>query len=323
MKRRFKSKITKNYKGSVYIILFSLSFICTLKLLLGSSITTKEYLLSSLLNETTGKNNIVLESVSEQISSPKHIIYSGLNKIVAKNNLSVFSSIEDDDYDYESALSEYVEDPAPETPVDPIVYIYNTHQLEEYSSSMPYDYSVKPNVMIASYVMRERLKESGISSVVETNSVKDFIDKNKLSYNRSYLATETFARAKQKEFPSIKYLIDVHRDSVGYDISKTEIDGKDYARVLFVVGLEHTTAENNVGFAEKFDEKIKKDYPGLSRGVLKKTGSPNPSVYNPNLNGKSVLIEIGGPENKIEEVYNTVEILSKVLAEIIKEEENN
>ena len=54
--------------------------------------------------------------------------------------------------------------------------------------------------------------------------------------------------------------------------------------------------------------------------MLKKTGTPNPSVYNPNLKGKSVLIEIGGPENKIEEVYNTVQVLSKVLSQVIKEE---
>lgn len=321
MKKRFKSKITKNYKGYTYIVLFTLSFICTIKLLIGDTTTTKEYLLSSLLNESTGKDNILIEKVTEQMSSPKHMIYSGLNKIVEKNNLSVFSNIEDDDYNYDDAASEYVEDPSPETPENPVVYLYNTHQLEEYNSTMPFDYSVKPNVMIASYVMREKLKEQGITSLVETNSVKDFIDKNKLTYNRSYLATETFARAAQEKYPSIKYLIDLHRDSVNYSVSKIDIDGKSYARVLFVVGLEHTPAENNVGFAEKLDEILKRDYKGLSRGVLKKTGTPNPSVYNPNLKGKSVLIEIGGPENKIEEVYNTVEVLSKAINEIIKEEQ--
>lgn len=322
MKKRFKSKITKNYKGAFYIFLFGLSFLCTIKLIIGDSKTTKEYLLASLLNESTGKDNILIEKVTEQVSSPKYMIYSGLNKIVEKNNLSVFSSIEDDDYDYDNALSEYVEDPSPETPVDPIVYIYNTHQLEEYSSSMPFDYSVKPNVMIASYVMREKLKENSISSVVETKNVKEYLEKNKLNYNRSYLATENFAREMQNKYPTIEYLIDIHRDSVSYDVTKYELEGKNYARVLFVVGLEHTTAENNIGFAEKLDEILKRDYPGLSRGVLKKTGTPTPGIYNQNLNGKSVLIEIGGPDNKIEEVYNTVEVLSKVLTEVIKEEKN-
>jgi len=126
----------------------------------------------------------------------------------------------------------------------------------------------------------------------------------------------------QNKYPTIDYLIDIHRDSVSYDVTKYELEGKNYARVLFVVGLEHTTAENNIGFAEKLDEILKRDYPGLSRGVLKKTGTPTPGIYNQNLNGKSVLIEIGGPDNKIEEVYNTVEVLSKVLTEVIKEEKN-
>ncbi len=320
MKRRFKSKIARNYKGAFYVFLFGLSFICTLKLIIEDSSNTKEYLLSSLLGEGVHGDNILLDKLQEQVSSPKYMIYNGLNKIVDKNNLSVFSSIQDDDYDYGNASSEYVVDPDPETPIDPIVYIYNTHQLEEYSSKMPFDYSVKPNVMIASYVMREKLKENGVSSVVETNNVKEFLEENKLSYNRSYLATENFARDMQSKYPSIKYLIDIHRDSVNYDVTKFEFEGKSYARVLFVVGLEHTTAVNNVGFAERFDEILKEKYPGLSRGVLKKTGTPTPGVYNQNLNGKSVLIEVGGPDNKIEEVNNTVEVLSKVLAQIISEE---
>jgi len=314
--------MSKNYKGYIYIFLFGLSFISTLKLMIGSTEEAKEYLLSNLLNESTNQNSVLLEKMSEQISSPKYMIYNGLNKIVEKDNLSVFSNIEDDNFNYENSASEYVEDPSPETPVDPIVYIYNTHQLEEYSSAMPYDYSVKPNVMIASYVMREKLKDLGISSVVETKNVKEYLNENKLSYNRSYLATENFAREMQQTYPSIKYLIDVHRDSANYDITYHEQDGLSYARVLLVVGLEHTLAENNIGFAEELNEIIEKNYPGLSRGVLKKTGSSpsTNSIYNQNLEGKSVLIEVGGVDNKIEEVYNTMAALSKCLTELIQRE---
>ncbi len=300
--------------------MFGLSFICTMCLLAGSEKTTKEYLLNSLISETTKNESAFLSTVNEQMSSPKYMIYNSLNKIVEKNNLSVFSNIEDDDYDYSNSASEYVEDPSPETPVDPVVYIYNTHQLEEYSSSMPHDYSVKPNVMIASYIMREKLKEIGVPSVVETKNIKEYLTENKLSYNRSYLASETFAREMQTKYPSIEYLIDLHRDSATKSITYYEQDGKSYARVLLVVGLEHTKAENNIGFAEKLNEIIKKDYPGLSRGVLKKAGTTTSGVYNQNLNGKSVLIEIGGVDNSIEEVNNTVEVVSAALASLIKGE---
>lgn len=320
MKRRFKSSIKRNYKGAIYIFLFGLSFLCTIKLMIGDTNDTKEYLLSSLLKEGTREGNIILEKLEEQVSSPKYILYNGLNKIVEKNNLSVFSSIDEDDFDYENSASEYVEDPNPVKPVEPIVYIYNTHQLEEYSSKMPYDYSVKPNVMIASYVMREKLSTYGISSVVETRNVKDFLTNNKLSYNRSYLATENFAREMMNTYPSIKYLIDIHRDSANYNTTYYEQDGTNYARVLLVTGLEHTKESNNEGFADKLNEIIKKNYPGLSRGVLKKKVDTVGGLYNPNLDGKSVLIEIGGVDNEIEEVYNTVEAISKCLSELIKEE---
>ena len=320
MKKRFKSGIKRNYKGAIYIFLFGLSFLCTIRLMIGDTNNTKEYLLSSLLKEGTRESSVLIDKIEEQLSSPKYILYNGLNKIFEKNNLIVFSSIEDDDFDYENSASEYVEDPNPTKPVDPIVYIYNTHQLEEYSSSMTYDYSVKPNVMIASYVMREKLGENGISSVVETKNVKEFLNNNKLSYNRSYLATENFAREMMNTYPSIKYLIDVHRDSVNYNATYYEENGKGYARVLLVTGLEHTPESNNEGFADKLNEIIKKNYPGLSRGVLKKKVDTVGELYNPNLNGKSVLIEVGGVDNKIEEVYNTMEAISKCLAELIKEE---
>lgn len=323
MKKRFisTSKEKNNFRMYFYMIIFTLSFISTMKLIISDDSNKKEYLLSSLINEGTSSSSVFLDKIGEKISSPKYIIYNGLNKIVEKNNLSVFSSINNDNYDYSNPNSEYVVDPEPSTPKDPIVYIYNTHQLEEYSSITPYDYSVNPNVMIASYIMREKLEKNGISSVVETNNVKEYLDQNNMSYNNSYHATEYFARTMQNKYPSIKYLIDIHRDSVSYDKTYTEIDGKGYARILLVTGLEHTTAENNIGFAEKLDEIIKEKYPGLSRGVLKKTGAPIYGVYNQNLNGKSVLIELGGVDNKIEEVYNTIEALSECLKEYIEGDE--
>lgn len=320
MKNRFITRIKEknNYRMYFYMIIFTLSFISTMKLIISDDTLKKEYLLSSLINEGTNSNSVFLNKIGEKISSPKYIIYDGLNKIVEKNNLSVFSNINNDNYDYSNPGSEYVIDPEPSTPTEPIVYIYNTHQLEEYSGVTPYDYSVKPNVMISSYIMREKLENLGISSVVETNNVKEYLDNNNMSYNNSYHATEYFAREMQKKYPSIKYLIDIHRDSVNYDKTYTEIDGKGYAKVLLVTGLEHTTAENNIGFAEELDEIIKEKYPGLSRGVLKKTGAPIYGVYNQNLNGKSVLIELGGVDNKIEEVYNTVEAISECLKEYIE-----
>ena len=56
--------------------------------------------------------------------------------------------------------SEYVEDPYPEKEVtEPIVYLYNTHQLEEYKQENQESYNVTPNVMMLSYIVREKLNQ--------------------------------------------------------------------------------------------------------------------------------------------------------------------
>lgn len=310
--RKFKSKTNKS--GLKYIIVFMVSFLCTLKLMFNN----RSILLTLLLNESTKSK----ESMQEYLVTPSNLLYSGMNKIVSKNALNIIN-IEEDSFDYSKSKSEFISDPAPsENSSEPIVYIYNTHQTEEYDLKSMLDYSVKPNVMIASYILREKLNKKRIGTLVETNDIKSYLNKHNYKYNMSYHASEYFARKKQEEYPSIKYLIDVHRDSGSYDNTTLDINGVKYAKILYVVGLEHTPYENNKGFAEKLNEETESTLRGLSKGVSYKLGPSKYGVYNPNLNGKSVLIEIGGYENKIEEVNNTIEVLSKILEKIIKEETN-
>lgn len=305
-------------KKAFYILIFTLSFISTLKLIYKD----KNILLELLINESVKNNYSFIEKMNA-ITNPKDIIYFSLNKVVPKNNLSVFSTIDDDEFDYDNEKTDYISDMNPEqNKEEPIVYIYNTHQTEEYNLNSVLDYSIKPNVMIASYIMREKLNEIGIDSLVETNNMKNYLDKYNYKYNMSYHASEYFARLKQQEYPSIKYMIDIHRDSAKLGTTLLNTGTKRYAKVLYVVGLEHTTAENNIGFAEKLHEKTENELRGLSRGISYKTGPAVNGIYNQNLNGKSVLIEIGGVDNTIEEVNNTIEVLVKIIKETITEEEN-
>lgn len=302
-------------KKLTYLLILSITFITTFIIITKDKTT----LLNTLIKSITKNKNII--NISNMIS-PKEIIYSSLNKNVDKNSLTVFKSIYDD-FDYNNTKSNYVEDQTPsENSSKPVVYIYNTHQTEEYDITNPLDYSVKPNVMIASYILREKLSNLGIPSVVETNNMKDFLTKNNYKYNMSYHASEYFARLKTKEYPSIKYLIDIHRDSLGLNSTLYIDNDTSYARILYVTGLEHTTKENNIGFAEELNNITENLYPGLSRGISYKDETPVHGVYNQNLNGKSILIEVGGVENKIEEVNNTMTALARVIYEYIKGEEN-
>lgn len=317
MRRKFRNG---NKKINIYLLIFLVSFLGMIIFVKGNLIFENNTFLSNLISESTNNSNSIFLSIKDKLTSPKYILYNGLNKIVEKDSLSAFSTIDIDEFNYESSKSEYVDDPNPIEIFNPIVYLYNTHQLEEYNLESLYDYSVKPNVLIASYILREKLNNKGINTIVETNNMKEYLNNNNLSYNMSYHASEYFARLAQKENPTIKYLIDIHRDSAKYKTTFIEIDGISYARVMYVAGLEHTTIENNTGFAESLNQITEELYPGLSRGILNKTGPAVNGVYNQNLDGKSVLIEVGGVDNKLEEVNNTMEALSVILQKYIEGE---
>lgn len=324
MKKKFKSKKTFKIKLTMYFLLFFVSTYLILGILFnGKIINIKEILLNSALKEVVNEDNYFLNKLNLNLTTPKNIIYASLNKIIPKRDLMIFSSnVEDDFFDYENSYTEYVEDPNPINVEKPIVYIYNTHQLEEYNMQMLFDYSVKPNVMIASYVLKEKLNELSIPSIVETANIKEYLNANRLNYSYSYTASKYYAEKALKKYPSIRYLIDIHRDSTKIDKTLYQKDGKEYAKILFLIGIENPNYQKNLDLAVDFNEYITSDYSGISRGIYKKGGKGVNGVYNQNLSENAMLIEIGGVDNTIEQVYNTCEVLAKKLSEFIKRREN-
>ena len=99
--------------------------------------------------------------------------------------------------------------------------------------------------------------------------------------------------------------------------SKVTIDGKDYAKVMFVIGLEHDNYKENIEVTTKLNKIITHEYPTLSRGIYKKEGKGVDGIYNQDISKNTILIEIGGVDNNITEVFNTLEVLSKAICELI------
>ena len=60
-----------------------------------------------------------------------------------------------------------------------------------------------------------------------------------------------------------------------------------------------------------------KYYNGLSRGVLKKEGMNVNGIYNQDISSNAMLIEVGGVDNNIDEVLNTVNAISDILVKYI------
>lgn len=203
---------------------------------------------------------------------------------------------------------------------DPIIYIYNTHQTENYSTDYLADYTITPNIMIASYMLKENLEEYGIYSYVEENSVKEVLNKNKWKYAKSYKVTRKFMEKRNKEITTFKYYIDLHRDSVKKKHTTTTINGINYAKIMLLVGLDHKNYKENLEEATKINNLLNKMYPGISRGIYKKSGPGVNGIYNQDYSKYVFLFEIGGVENNISEVNNTITALSEVLVKYIKNE---
>ena len=202
----------------------------------------------------------------------------------------------------------------------PTVYIYNTHQTESYLYDKVNNYNLDYNVMFASYILKEYLNDYNILSFVESASIKKVLNENNLIYKDSYKASRILLEESIINYPTLKYFIDLHRDSSVYEKTTCVIDNKSYAKILFVLGLENKNYLENEKMINSLNERLIKVNSCLSRGITKKSGVGVDGVYNQDFNSNAILIELGGQYNTITEVNNTLKIFAKVLAEYILDE---
>ena len=182
------------------------------------------------------------------------------------------------------------------------------------------EYSVRPTVEMNNYILEEKFEKEGFTTYVEEERIKEILNKNNWNYAGSYLASRTLLEKRKQEHPSLKYFIDVHRDSLPKSRTTVTINKKDYATILFIVGLENKNYQENLSFTEKINNKLNEKYPNLSKGIYKKEGEGVNGVYNQDFSPRTILVEMGGPENSIEEVLNTSLAFSDCFLEVIKDE---
>lgn len=202
----------------------------------------------------------------------------------------------------------------------PTVYIYNTHQTESYLYDKVNNYNLDYNVMFASYILKEYLAKYNIVSFVENESIKNILNENNLMYKDSYKASRILLEESIINYPTLKFFIDLHRDSSIYEKTTCVIDNKSYAKILFVLGLENKNYLENEKMINSLNERLIKENSCLSRGITKKSGDGVDGVYNQDFSSNVILIEVGGQYNTITEVNNTLEIFARILADYILEE---
>lgn len=301
---RFKSK--KKFNNLIiYIGLFLLSVAFTIKYLYEEDLINNDTIVSILLNDNINKEN--------NITDVDFLLKYVLN-IEMKNDEVVNSDLDNKDK---------LEINKEENEVKkPLVYIYNTHQEEKYKSTYLGEYNISSGVFLASKILKEYLEDLGIGVIVEEDNITDKLHSLNLKYGSSYKVSRMFMESAFEENPTLKYFIDLHRDSSKYEKTTTEINGEKYVKLLFVVGLDNPNYEPNLKLAEKLKEKIKAYNEDLFRGIMKKSGKGVNGVYNQDFNPNAMLIEVGGQYNNISEVNNTLKVLANILADFIKDDMN-
>ena len=252
---------------------------------------------------------ILLES-SSNISNENRLINKFIS-VIRDTDMVDPVAIVLNNYNVEKVISEEENKEELEIKNEPIVYIYNTHQTEKYISSK--EINLNYTVLDASYSLQKELKKYDIESIVEDASISDVLKTNNWNYAGSYKVSRMFLEKRKEDNPTLKYYIDVHRDSVNKEISTIVIGDKTYARTMFLIGLENESHKLNENVTNKLETWLNENYPGLSRGIYKKKGPGVNGVYNQDFSPFCILIEVGGEYNTFIEVENTIEVISEMI----------
>ena len=325
MKKKFiaKSKKTKKIKFRIilFIIVIFSSFIITIKALSKYNLP---YQNSDLVNFLIENNNpFIINSKSN---------YSYFHKLMSKLidlDLTKPVSILDTNFkgltkniDKEDKKLKQVSKEDVLSSDKPTIYLYNSHDTEEYKPSSFAEYSVMPTVKLSDYILKEKLEDNGFCVLIEEQSISSIRSSLGLNYAGSYEASRVLMEQAKEKYPSLVYFIDIHRDSLNHDRTTLTYNEKNYAKVMFLVGLENPTYDGNLDFSTMISESINSKVPELSKGIYKKEGVGVNGVYNQDFSNRTILIEIGGPENTIDEVYETLLVLSEVLTEVIESDQD-
>jgi len=140
------------------------------------------------------------------------------------------------------------------------------------------------------------------------------------SYRESYSrAAETIKRYLE-QYPSIRYVFDLHRDSIMKSTEElvsavTYINGERHAQIMPVIGSGYNGYEGNLVFALRLRRLLNGEYGSLSRPVCLRE-----SQYNQSLSAVSVLLEIGTSGNTLVEAKRAAVLTAKAVSELIKEQ---
>ena len=206
----------------------------------------------------------------------------------------------------------------------PKVLVYHTHTSESYvlkesdlgKKDVPsFNSNPKYSVVRVGEELARNLRKYGIETL-HNGTVHDKVR------DAAYGVSIDTLNSYKKSYPSIQIYIDVHRDAAKSDNPKLrltkEINGKNCAQIMFVVGAEgtlpHPKWQENLSFVLKLQQKLNEKYPGLARPIWIVEAR-----YNQHISTQSILIEVGGDGNLLSECLESTKYLAEALHDVIEE----
>lgn len=205
----------------------------------------------------------------------------------------------------------------------PQILIIHTHTCEAYTASEADGYTQsdpfrtldkEKSVVRVGDVLAQRLEELGFN-VVHDDTLFDYPEYSG-SYGRSQAATESWL----EKYPSIRVVIDLHRDSAagGYRTEYTH-GGEKTAQLMLLVTtgeaeLYHPHWKDNLRLALLLQGEMQERYEGLARDLCL-----SPYRYNQHLSPGSLILEVGSDGNTLEEAEAAVLLFAECAGEVLKD----
>ncbi|MDM5154612.1 stage II sporulation protein P [Bacillus sp. DX1.1] len=198
------------------------------------------------------------------------------------------------------------------------VFIYHTHSWESFYPLLPGatdPSSPDVNVSLLGERLKEQLEGEGIPVFHDKTNMGDLLANKKWQWHQAYKASHGYVKETLAQNKKIMFPIDIHRDDQRKKVTTKVINGKSYARLYFIIGMENEGRTNNEKIARAINSYLDKNYYGLSRGIFPKYKNSGNGVYNQDLSKNAMLIEVGGVDNTLEELYNTIDVLTEAFSE--------
>lgn len=208
------------------------------------------------------------------------------------------------------------EEDEPKEVLEPLIYIYSTHQTEQYQAIKGSTSSVEFGVYEASLILKQLLEEAGIGVIVEEKNIMNTLNEREWDYSYTYRISREFMEQQKKDNPSLKIFIDLHRDSVKKEYSTVTINEKNYAKIMFLVGKNRDNLDANLTYIKDLESYLNQNY----SGILRNTYYREEYDYNQDFSDMTFLIELGSDSNSLDEVYNSLYALKDAISNFVKEE---